>query len=180
MKYGKLLGVAAAAWLLVAPAMVSAQVVTQSGTLTTSSPFAFSPDFGVPPATVSEGTFYYSALTFTPVQTGPYLFAVNAEFDPALFLYLGAYDPTRPLLNLLFGASIPDPEFPNDPALPFTFSLSGASSYVLVTSTLFEGETGSFTTTVTPIVTAVPEPSTLALTAGALLLVGGWRRRARR
>ncbi len=169
-----------------------------TGSLGTNGQFD-APNFGAPPSNTAGfgNAFFFSGTRFCVTASGSYVFnSMLQSSDAALYLYLGNFDPSNSLSNILFGATTFDTSFdpslgPN-PGLPITLALTASTSYTLVTSSFFDNDPGTYITTiacpggncaqgqVVALTSTVPEPGTVALVAmglaGAALIS---RRRSR-
>ncbi len=136
--------------------------------------------------TLDVGTIYidagstvpYNAVTFEVGSVGTYQFLAMAEFDSAIFLYQGGFDPSAPTANLV--------AHNNDLLSPdtsgFVYFLVPTVTYTAVISGISNDEFGNYSFTIAGPgainVSAVPEPSTWLMLAFGLAAVTVARRRA--
>lgn len=120
----------------------------------------------------------YDALTFEVGSVGTYQFLAMAEFDSAIFLYQGGFDPSAPTANLV--------ALNNDLLSPdtsgFVYFLVPTVSYTAVITGISDNEFGKYSLTIAGPgainISAVPEPSTWLMLAFGLAAVTVARRRA--
>ena len=197
------------AMLFLATVSAQAQTLTVSGVLgggptfrsPVFSPPLTSPGAPIPPTSLANlgENFFFDSFAFSVTQNGNYVFGstatlTSADFEfmdgpPALFLYLGTFNPAQPLQNVLFGATTINFDDGGNLLLPVTISLSQQAQYTLVTTSLFALDFGVFETTCGPTTdnpngrcerlstSVVPEPSTVVLSASGLLAMAFIARR---
>ena len=162
-------------------------IATVTGNLGSNGMFD-APNFGVPPTTQAGlgDAFFYNSTSFCVTVSGDYVFnSMLQSSDAALFLYLGSFNPSNSLSNILFGSTSFDVSFdpslgPN-PGLPIELALMASTSYTLVTSSFFDNAPESYITTIAcpggtcaegqivTLTSTVPEPGTVALVAMGLV-----------
>lgn len=125
-------------------AVIPAATVTYSGTTVGSPTFARA----IADCTALDGDeVNYSVQPFTVDTAGAYDLTSEQDYDAFIFLYTGAFDPSNALTNCTAGnddgaAGIGTSEI-------FAASLASGTSYFLVTASYAQGESGSFTNTIT-------------------------------
>ena len=156
---------------------------TYPGSLDTTDPSFTNP--------ISAYDTYYDVQPFYLTLSGNVTLTVNSfndasgDSDSTLFLYQGTFDPAAPRANLI----VSDDDSNGNNLSRITRNLTAGTQYLVVTSSYYARNTGSYSDTIAPadasdVVTpgAVPEPSTWAMlglgvvSAGAVAL----RRRAAR
>ncbi len=119
----------------------------------------------------------YDALTFEVNAAGTWQFLTIADFDSAIFLYEGAFDPSAPTTNLIaVNNNLVSPDTSGlvaflVPTRSYTFVVSGIDDAAYGTYSLTIGGPGA-------VLPAVPEPSTWMMLAFGLAAVTYARRRA--
>ncbi|GGC03541.1 PEP-CTERM sorting domain-containing protein [Pseudoduganella buxea] len=120
----------------------------------------------------------YSTFTFTVDTSGEYSFLQTTDqYDGVLYIYENSFNPADPLTNALGGS--------DDLVAPWTSGFAGpldaGISYVLVTTSFYNGDAGAFSVTISGpglvTVSAVPEPSTYLMLALGLAAIGYTQRR---
>jgi hypothetical protein len=131
------------------------------GALASTDPTFNRPSSGTPP-TILSGTgtsVYYDAISFQVTTTGSYTFTNTAPFDGFGVFYQTSFSPASPLTNAL---DADDDTNGNDPVHVVT--LTAGVTYILVTTSFYNGDTGSYTWTVSgpgslaPIAPTTGEP----------------------
>lgn len=121
----------------------------------------------------------YDVITFSIATSGTYNFlslsVTPANWDNFTFLYLGSFNPSSPLTNVLIG----NDDNPTIGRSGFSYNLVAGSTYAFVTTGFANTDAGTFNNSITQAV--VPEPSAWAvLSLGAVgACVVALRRRQR-
>lgn len=111
----------------------------------------------------------YDALTFQVSAGGVYQFLSLAEFDSAIFLYAGGFNPSAPTDHLEL---VNNDIFSPDTSGLIAFLFPG-QTYTVVVTGIEDGDFGKYSLTIggSGAVTAVPEPSTWLMLAFGLAAV---------
>ena len=164
------------------PAQASTEVYTGS---TTGQPTYHRTLAGSPPSSLSAvGTdVNYQAFNFMVTNNGTYNFGLDSSFDNFLAIYLGSFDPTAPLSNIL----VADDDSNGLNATISTSLLAGTSYFAIVTG-FSNTDSGAFTLTansregstfLASTGDGVPEPATWAMMLLGFGAVGFAMRRQR-
>jgi hypothetical protein len=166
------------------PAAPSPRVLTVSGN-TTGGPISARPDVddgGTTIVSTNATAVAFQTFQFRVGAVGTYSFLSNGDYDTFLSVYLGAYDPSNPLANLIgFNDDGGDLIFTNHVSA-FAEDLLPGFTYTLVTAGFANDSFGPFADAVVgpgavSAVVAVPEPETLALMLSGFGLIGITSRR---
>ena len=126
-----------------APAPRPEPIITYEGSTVGGPTFQRPEDAG---PTLLDGLVPYDAFSFTVEADGVYAILSEQDYDGYLHLYRAPFEPETPLNNLLNG----NDDLSGNRNSGFRHRLENDTDYVLVTSAWAEGESGSFTNTITP------------------------------
>lgn len=132
-----------------------------------------------PPVSLSGERVPFDVFAFTVNVTGTYNFtsaATNpANWDNFTLLYADAFDPTRPLINVL----IANDDNPSVGRSGFSYGLIAGRRYFFVVTGYTAASVGTYAATIDGpgTIFPLPEPTTAVLTVIGLLGLGCHRRR---